>query len=476
MAENASVELETTKIVVRYCSQCGLPVKESHKDSEGTEFYRCKNGHVSTYDKSKLSKRIAQVYEKEYKPLPFASFESWCNDDGSFNPSKLAQDIIQNYAIQTNIETDDLYIFNEKTGVYDRHGDVVLRKIVDSCLKHESRQRRVAEVIYLIHVRTQGKIEETRKIAVLNGLLNVESGELSPFTPTEFVIYQLPVRYDQAAVCPEILKFFSEIAPSDLSSQFEELFGYCLLQALPIHKATVLLGEGRNGKTTFLKLVTAFLGLDNIAHVSLQEMCEGKFELAELKDKLANIVDDLPGRALKTVGNFKWVTGNSPIMAQRKHKDPFSFWPTIKHLFGCNKLPKPSEDTVAYFSRFNIVPFNRLFIGKNDDKEKLKKISTPEELSGLLNLALAGLNRLLKNGDFTNAKSIEENRQLYIKSSDSCKAFVEEKLEESDDPKNIIATETVYQLYVVYCRGCRLPKIESKPNLTEAIRQTFPNA
>jgi len=412
--------------------------------------------------------------EKIYKPMPHVPFDLWCVK-GVFNAPKLALDIIQNYSIHTNIETDDLYIFNETTGIYDRNGDVALRRIIDNCLGPESRQKRANEVIYLIHVRTKDEKEDSSKIAVQNGLLDVVTGELTPFTPNEFVTAQLPITYDQKVLCPEILKFWSEIAPSDLQPQFEEIFGYSLLRELPIHKATVLLGEGANGKSTFLDLLTLFLGKDNVAHVTLQQMCEGKFELAELHGKLANIVDDLPGSSLKAVGNFKTITGNAPILVQRKHKDPFSEWSTTKQFFGCNKLPKPSEDTIAYFRRFNIIPFNRFFIGKTDDKEKLKKMTTPSELSGLLNLALAGLKRLRENGDYSGAKSIEETRQLYIKSSDSCKAFVEEKLEESDDPTDYITTDTAYQLYIVYCRESRLPKIESKPNLSQAIRQTFPN-
>jgi phage/plasmid-associated DNA primase len=122
------------------------------------------------------------------------------------------------------------------------------------------------------------------------------------------------------------------------------------------------------------------------------------------------------------------------------------------------------------------VPFTHLFIGKNDDKDKLKKMTTPTELSGLLNLALAGLKRLLKNGDFTNSKTIEENRELYIRSSDSCKAFAEECLEESDDPEDCIATESLYQSYVSYVKKNRLPTVETKPRLTHSIRHTFPNA
>jgi phage/plasmid-associated DNA primase len=93
----------------------------------------------------------------------------------------------------------------------------------------------------------------------------------------------------------------------------------------------------------------------------------------------------------------------------------------------------------------------------------------------MLNLALAGLKRLLENGDYTGAKSIEETRQLYIQSSDSCKAFVEEKLEESESPDDFIATESLYQIYVAYCKKNRLPKVEKKPALDQAVRQNFPS-
>jgi putative DNA primase/helicase len=406
--------------------------------------------------------------------MPFTQFDSWCIND-IFSPVRLALDIIQNYIIHTNIETNELFFFDETTGIYDRHGDAILRRVIENCLGMESRKERANEVLYHVHVKTMDKLEESRKIVVLNGLLDVQTGELKPFSPNEFVTIQLPIVYDKNAVCPEILKFFSEIAPLDMEPMFEEVFGYCLFRELPIHKATVLLGEGANGKSTFLDLLTLFLGKDNVSHVTLQQMCEGRFELAELHGKLANIVDDLPGASLKAVGNFKTVTGNAPILVQRKHKDPFNEWSTTKHLFGCNKLPKPSEDTVAYFRRFNIVPFSRFFTGTADDKSKLKKISTPGELGGMLNLALAGLKRLLEKGDYSGAKSIEETRQLYIKSSDSCKAFVEEKLEESESPDDYITTETLYKIYVAYCQEYRLPKTEKKPVLDQAVRQNFPN-
>jgi putative DNA primase/helicase len=425
--------------------------------------------------REELFEHLRSIQHATAKSGMYSCFESWCDSEGVFNPALLAEDIVSNNHVKTDAASDTMYFYDEDQGFYNRNGDDRVRALIEACLASENRQHRTTEVTYLVHSKTLTTLEPSRKIALMNGLLDPETQTLEDFTPDEFVTNKLPVKYDADAKCPEIIKFFSEIAPSDVETMFEEIFGYCLLRELPIHKATVLLGEGANGKSTFLDLLTLFLGKDNVSHVTLQQMCEGKFELAELHGKLANIVDDLPGASLKAVGNFKTVTGNAPILVQRKHKDPFNVWSTTKHLFGCNKIPKSPEDTIAYYRRFNIVPFNRFFTGTADDKAKLKKISAPRELSGMLNLALSGLKRLIENGDYSRAKSTEETRQLMIKSSDSCKSFAEEKLEESESPEDYITTEATYQMYVAYCHENRLPKIERKPILDAAVRQNFPN-
>jgi phage/plasmid-associated DNA primase len=224
-------------IIILQCDTCREPVTEHRKDDVGTQFYRCKNNHETT-----------TPLRKEYKPQMWSQFDSWCDPTGNFNPALLAKDIVNNYAIKTDMNTDILYFYDAERGIYDKNGDVIIRTIVENCLKNEDRQHRTSETIFLAHSKTLQKIEPGRKIAVLNGLLNVETGEISAFTPAEFAMYQLPIRYDKDATCPEITKFFNEVAPEDLTPQFEEVFGYCLLQSLPIHKATVLLGEGRNGK------------------------------------------------------------------------------------------------------------------------------------------------------------------------------------------------------------------------------------
>lgn len=312
-------------------------------------------------------------------------------------------------------------------------------------------------------------------IAVTNGLLNPEKGTLTPYTPNEFVVQQIPVEFKPEAECPVNLKFLAEVLEPDQIPIIQEALGYCLLQAMPIHTSIVLLGEGANGKSTLLNVINAFLGAENVSHVTLQQLCEGRFELAQLHNKLANICDDLPSNSLKSVGNYKNLTGNAPIQGQHKFKDPFNFLSHAKLFFACNKLPPAPEDTVAYYRRFIILNFSRMFTGKNADNKLLEKLTTPNELSGLLNWALEGLKRLLKNGQFTSAKSIEETRSQYIRTADSCLAFIEEQTEISLDLKDYVTDDTLNQQYIAYCILYKLPK-KRKADLTIAMQQNRPEA
>lgn len=427
-------------------------------------------------NKEELLAKLRQPPEpNDYKPNMFSSFSSWCNEDGQFNPALLASDITMNCHVKTDAVSDLLYFYDYEKGVYDRNGDARLRTVIENSLGNENREHRTNETIFLCHSKTLTTIEFSVKIAVENGLLDPKTRKLEPFTPSEFVTSKLPVQYDKNANCPEIKKFLSEVLDADVIPIVQEAIGYCLLKEMLIHTSFVPLGPGANGKTTFMNLLIAFLGPENVSHVTLQQLCEGKFELAELYGKLANICDDLPGDALKSVGNFKNLTGNSPILAQYKHKNPFSFLNTAKLFFSCNNLPKASEDSIAYYRRFNIFPFNRFFLGEKADTRKIEKLTTPTELSGLLNYVLDGLERLLKRGQFSSSLSIEETRQQYIRTADSCQSFIEESTEIDNDPNKMIPDDEFYSAYVNYCNKNKLP-IQKKAQLTQAMQSARPEA
>jgi putative DNA primase/helicase len=419
--------------------------------------------------------RIQQSSWSELERYGSKLYPSWLDPEGNFNPAIFATEIISNLNIKTDIETDTCYLYDPNIGIYDKNGDARLAAIIDACLERQNRQHRTTETIFLIHKKTQQKLPFSVKIAVENGLLDPKTQSLTEFTPEEFVTSKIPVRYDKTVDCPEIKKFLSEVVVEDQIPILQEMIGYCLLKELPIHISFVLLGEGANGKSTFMNLLNNFLGQENCSHVSVQQLCESKFESAQLYGKLANICDDLPSEALKSVGPFKNLTGNAPIMAQYKHKNPFDFLNTAKMFWACNKLPPASEYTKAYYRRFIILMFDRFFLGSKADIRKLEKLTTPTELSGLLNFALEGLARLLKNSQFSSSVSIEETRQQYIRTANSCLSFIEEQTAIDTEPNAIIADDTFDTAYVNYCNKNKLP-IQKKAQLTITMQRSRPEA
>ena len=71
------------------------------------------------------------------------------------------------------------------------------------------------------------------------------------------------------------------------------------------------------------------------------------------------------------------------------------------------------------------MPF-ALFDGEEEDPNLIDKLTTEEELSGLLNLALKGLDKLIKEGGFKDIP-IEKVKQQYEHKASIVKQFIEEQ-------------------------------------------------
>ncbi|RLJ02728.1 MAG: hypothetical protein DRP11_02670, partial [Candidatus Aenigmatarchaeota archaeon] len=233
-----------------------------------------------------------------------------------------------------------------------------------------------------------------------------------------------------------------------------EFVGYCLYRQYHIHKALMLVGGGSNGKSTFIKLVQRLLGRDNVANRSLQELVEDRFAAADLFGKLANLFYDLPSAALTDTGAFKGLTGGDTVKGEKKFKSAFSFDNYAKLIFSANQIPRVRGDySDAFFRRWIIINFPNKFEGERADKNLLEKLTTLEELSGFLKLAVAHLRGLLERGDFSYSKTVDEIRQEYIRKSDPVGAFAQDCLLIS--PNHAIEKKLLYTVFCEYCRAMK---------------------
>jgi putative DNA primase/helicase len=373
---------------------------------------------------------------------------------------KLVDDLLAEYSFKTLRDNEECFVY--ENGVYDSPGEV---KIKEECEKRVSKKfmtaHNVNEIIGHIKRSTYVKRikfnEEKWVLNLENGLYDIQAGELSPHTPEFLSTIRIPASYDPKADCPRVKQFLTEILRQEDIPVIEELFGYCLIPDYTIQRAFLFMGDGANGKSTLLELLKHLLGTDNCCNLSLQAIESQRFAVADLFGKLANIYADIPSTKMSHVGLFKMLTGGDTIGAEKKFRDRFSFNNTARLIFSTNKPPKVDEDTLAFWRRWIFINFPNKFEGRQADKRLLQKLTKKSELSGLLNVALQGVGRLLSQQGYSYELSPDEIAEWHQKASDPIYAFVEDACEA--DPEAWISKDDLYDAFLKYCDEKNIPRI-----------------
>jgi putative DNA primase/helicase len=378
---------------------------------------------------------------------------------------KLTEDLLNEYRFATLRETDEVLVYAHNR--WRQGGEEFIKQQCQRRVgvKEVLTQYKVAEITGHIkrttYVTRQMFNKEKWVVNVQNGLLDLRTRELRPHTPDFLSTVHIPVTYDTQADCPRIRQFFREVLPPDDIPTIEELFGYCLIPDYSFQKAFLFVGDGANGKSTLLKLLRAFIGKDNCANVPWHALELDRFAKSELEGKLVNYFADIPSRSLNQTGTFKILTGGDPVGTEKKFKGYFSFENFARLIFSANRPPKVyGEDSFAFWRRWTIIHFPSEFTGARDDKRLLSKLTAPQELSGLLNLAIAGLERLQAQQHFSNERPVDEVTEMYLRTSDPVYAFLQDCCD--PEPDYWIEKDKLYQVYVKYSEDNNLPV--KKPN------------
>lgn len=216
--------------------------------------------------------------------------------------------------------------------------------------------------------------------------------------------------------------------------------------------------------SAILKLITEFIGAENCANISIQKLEQNDFAASELFNKHVNMAGDISSRTIEETDTFKSITGGDRIAANRKFMTPIYFKNHAKFINSCNELPKSKDLSEGFWRRWILLKFNQKFVPKHEyenmnhqeqkkvkieNPEIIENIKSPEEMSGLLNFAIEGLNRLLKNKSFSNSKSSSDTRIEWIRTSNTFAAFCMDCIEQ--DTSSMIPKQTLQEAYSRYC-------------------------
>lgn len=408
----------------------------------------------------------------------------------------LVEHIIQTFHVKTIISPTEPQMWIYENGIYTRNAtpriEEYLRKHIFQKLYKKTTVASIIERIKLDTLIDRKDFEEQdpHLICVKNGILDTKNLNLVEHSPQFVFLSKINANYDEKASAQEILNIFKEYLPQeDKLKTLQELFGYCLYRKYPIHNIFFFIGSGRNGKGTTLTILQNMLGKENTSNITIQELEKGRFAVANLYGKLSNIGGDIAAIKIHSTAKIKGLSGGDELSAEMKNiQDPIMFENYAKMVFSCNKIPKWDDDSLAWYSRTIPIKFERQYLREKElknledsDEKKVSKrqiqgladkLSTDSNISGILNWALEGLARLLKNGDFSDKSILSERKEILELSSNPFKVFVRKELKESFGCE--ISKDSLRKEFLRWCKKMKTYPTENDKEIKQILNNTFP--
>jgi len=389
------------------------------------------------------------------------------------------------YTTKDDIKSE-MWIYDE--GIYKPEGKShikeLLRNLLGSWYSTFTFNNVIAKLEPDTYINSQHFFSTNYKeeIPLKNGVLNILTRELSPYNPKKVFFNKLPIKYNPKLKCEKIDKFIGDVLKNEEDKNvFYEIGGFSLLKEYTFEKAFMFVGGGRNGKGKVLELLKRVLGAENCYSLPLNVLDSQNADVHQLFGKMVNLAGDIGSKDLKDTALFKGLTGRDLITTKRKFLNAMTFENYAKFIFACNELPMVYDMSKGFWDRWVLLEFPYYFADKYEfentpqekkinwklrDEDIINKISSEEELSGLLNKFLDGLERLLKNRKFSSTKGSEEIKTTWIRKSNSCISFCMDEVKENYDtyiPKKIFRKK--------YADYCKLHQVSNKSDFV--IKKTL---
>lgn len=438
-----------------------------------------------TLFKNVMFKQILEFHEANYEEFE-KKHNNEDDDNGSINDEEKIVIIIEILleildVLDLGIGIDNYFICLYNKSCWEEVNETILKTfLIEVAIKSgikpsKARKRRYVDALFNQFVISAALVIDNEKhdkvkINLLNGTLFIDKKgnvSLKEHRRDDYFKYKLLFNYDPLAIAPMFEQFLDDVLP-DKQSQLVllEYCAYIFTTNLKLEKILILYGSGANGKSVFFEILTALIGEANVSHFSMERLCdENGYYRAKLSSKLLNYASEF-GK-INDIQMFKKLISGEPVEARLPHKEPISVSNYGKFIFNANKLPEV-EHTDAFFRRQIIIPFKNTISDSKKDINLSKKIIATE-LSGILNLILLGLNRLISQNGFSKSELIDEEMRTYRKDNNSVSLFLEEE-SWINSSKTKMLLKDFYKQYKDYCIET-YQKGFGRPNFSRRLKE-----
>lgn len=381
-------------------------------------------------------------------------------DGKTFLPNRAGDNLVESGLHVARDPGGELYVYIN--GVY-RPGRGWVLGLLKRQLGDDWRGERADAVVrYLTDDAPALTVPALTLVNLTNGLYDIEAQELLPHRPDYRTTVQLPFDYDGNAECPAIMDFLESVLPPDSIVTLLEWAGVLPVPYTDQQALLLLVGDGANGKSVLLELLTRYLGANTVAHTSQHALEKDKFAAARLEGKLANIFPDLSRSFIESNSVLKSLVGQDTTEVERKYKDAYQADVFARHIFSCNEIPRSTDFSYGFKRRFMTLRLPHTFGApcqecggevhpRQGEADLLTRLTTQRELAGLFNAGMRELPRVKANG-FTPTASLEAGAQELEDANDPTRLFIEERFDLGDGPQYRVLRNEVYSSWKNYAQ------------------------
>lgn len=349
------------------------------------------------------------------------------------------------------------------------------REFVERWQKRYNRETILKDAASVYPVRLDEFDKDPFLYNCLNGTLDLRTRQFRPHSPADMLSIISGVKYDPAARSELWEKTISDVMQGDRNTALflQKAMGYGLTGDTSEECLFMLYGPTtRNGKGTVMETYMKMQGgygraarPETIAQKDKPNSSGPTEDIARLAGaRVVNISE--PGKQMVlSAALVKTLTGRDTINARFLNENSFEFLPNFKLFINTNHLPKVTDVTVFSSGRVKVIPFERHFDEREQDKGLKGWLSQPKNLSGILNWCLDGL-WLFRETRFDAPAAVLAATAQYRNDSDKITRFVDEMME--PDVTGEIRTEDAYRAYQEWCtRNGQLP--EGMPSFKQSM-------
>lgn len=348
--------------------------------------------------------------------------------------------------------TDDFYYYEKNSGLWRSHADIAVKSILtdirrgmksdEDSHKKEKITTIFKEVIAVLKGRLAPKMQsmpvpDKRYIPLGNGIFDLETEELLPYTKNFFFTTKIPWNYNPESKCDRFSEMMDDWYTKEKVITGWEIMALCLFRGYPIHKFFVLYSGGGQGKSTYMKVLRHMLGTNNVCSIALDKLND-QFTTIGLHTKYANLADELSPEKFSNTETLKMATGESLIQARAIYKAPIKFENYATVVFSLNpedRFPESNDKTRGFYRRLCMIEFKGAKATKSPIIGLAESIiDNREEMEGILYKSLMTLKKLRSDGwKMELDEDAETVKKKHLAESNPLQIFVNEYCDRSDN-------------------------------------------